>query len=198
MGDKELCGLKEKLRQQEETIKGLKEESIGLKKAIWDMLNYANMYVLLLNSKMIITLINWSLATELGFKDEREPIGKCWLDFIPEEITDMIEIAHNHLAFKSDKKKYREVTNEVKCLDGKKITIKWFNIPINSEYHMTFSMGIKLSTPVPSSDITIVTEDSIRSYYKDIIEKDRTMIQSLRDVVVNGISGDSCKLTGEE
>lgn len=187
MSDKELCGLKEKVKQQEEIIKKLKDESIGLKKAIWDMLNYANMYVLMLNSDMIITLINWSLATQLGFKDEKEPIGLCWLEFIPEDTRDMIKMAHQHLAFHPEEKKYREVTNEIECLDESRITVKWFNIPINNNSHMTFSMGIKLPS-LFASDMTIVSEESIRSYYKDIINKDRTMIQSLRDVVMGGIS----------
>jgi hypothetical protein len=56
---------------------------------------------------------------------------------------------------------------------------------------MTFSMGLKLIQETEA----IVTEESIRSYYKDIIEKDRTMIQSLRDVVMNGIKfDDTCNI----
>ena len=94
MDKKELTDLQEELEKSKEVIKKLKRESSVLKKAIWDMLNYANMYVVLLDSNMIIRLINWSLATDLGYKDEREVIGKCWMEFIPKKLSKMVQSAH--------------------------------------------------------------------------------------------------------
>jgi len=170
------------LKKQNEAIAKLKQESSTLKKAIWDMLNYANMYVLLLDDRMIIRLINWSLATALGFENEKQVVGKCWIDYIPDEAKYLIKAAHHSLAFEPKKGKYREFVNDIMLANDQIVTVKWFNVPINSQYHMTFSMGLKVA-PI---EATVVSEDSIRTYYRDIIEKDRTMIQSLRDVVIKG------------
>jgi PAS domain S-box-containing protein len=174
--------LQQELKKSRETIKKLKEESRVLRKAIWDMLNYSNMYVLLLDSYMTIRLINWSLAKELGFSNEQEVIGKSWLDFIPDHNKELVKIVHDCLSHSMEQEKYRELVNEVKRLDNSILVVKWFNIPINSNYNMTFSMGLKSNV----SECEVVSEDSIRSYYRDIIAKDRTMIKSLKDVVVKG------------
>ncbi len=179
--DDDIDTLQKKLDDSLEEVKNLKLEASGLKKAIWDMLNYTSMFILLLDSKLIIKLMNWSFATELGFSNEREVIGKSWLDFVPEENECMIKAVHNCLVSEKSEKtrEYREIVNEVKRLDGSTLIIKWFNLPIHDKYDMTFSMGLKAST----RDSHVISEDSIRSYYRDIVEKDRTMIKSLKEVL---------------
>ena len=57
--------------------------------------------------------------------------------------------------------------------------VHWFNSHINTEYNWSFSFGIT-KTPNP----TMVTMDSIREYYKDIIEYDRTMIESMKETII--------------
>jgi hypothetical protein len=47
-------------------------------------------------------------------------------------------------------------------------------------------MGLKID-PGKKAAVVKISEDSVRTYYRDIIEKDRTMIQSLRDVVIKGL-----------
>lgn len=167
--------LEKELNEVRKELKILKDNENLLRKAIWDMLNYANMFVVILDSRMIIKLINYSLSISLGFKDEIEPIGRCWLDFIPDDSKNLIKIAHNKLVFNRDVKNYREVINEIIGIDNKINLVKWFNIPINSIYNLTLSFGLSLDNKPE------VTEESIRSYYTNIIEKDKTMIQSLRD-----------------
>lgn len=186
----EIATLKHELESSKKIIQELQQNSSELKKAIWDMLNYANMYVLILDKDMTVELINWSLATELGFKEEKEVIGKCWVDFIPEEYRDLIKVAHFCLVHKEGCHQYKEMANEVQRLDGTIFLVKWFNIPINHNYNMTLSMGLKTDI----NESTIVSEDSIRSYYRDIIAKDRTMIQSLKDIAIKGLIKDpTCK-----
>jgi hypothetical protein len=92
-----------------------------------------------------------------------------------------IQSVHHSLAYggKRYEHKYREVVNDIECLNGELITVKWFNIPINSAYNMTFSAGVV----VDKVDKTVASEESIRSYYRDVIQKDRTMIESLKDVL---------------
>jgi len=179
---KNIKGLKTKLKETKEALCKMSKEKDALTKAIWDMLNYAKIFVLLLDSKMNIVLINYHFATKLGFKDEKEAIGKCWLDFIKPEDREQISTIHYVLAYESDEEseKYREVVSDIVKLNNKVCTIKWFNFKVNHQYHLTFSFGIPKEIPIN------LTEESLRSYYKDILEKDRTMITSLRDIVVKG------------
>lgn len=191
--------LQEQLEKSKSIIRKLKEESSVLKKAIWDMLNYAQMYVLLLDSKMIIRLINWSLATDLGFEDEKEAVGKCWTDFLPEKTSDAIINVHSKLTRQQDtNREYREIITDIKTIKNDIVPVKWFNIPINSHYNMVFSVGLRLSE-IGIEVASTVSEDSIRTYYRDIIQKDRTMIQSLKDVVLEELDPhDMCNLEDAE
>ena len=169
-------------------LEEIKDELLKTKAAIWDMLNYANMYVLLLDDKMNIRFANYSLSITLGFKDEFEPLGRCWLDFIKESERPIIGNVHRSLVTKAECEKYREFTNDIVTLDDKIITVKWFNAPVNHEYNWTFSFGLASQPPVE------VTEESVRAYYRDILAKDRTMISSIRDVIIRGsMEVDSCE-----
>lgn len=167
--------LENELDKAKRELEELKEKSRSLQKAIWDMLNYANMYVVILDPSMNIKLINYSLAKELGFESENDPLGRCWLDFIREEDREQIKITHAKVAFEQDIENFGEVTNYVLSGDGSTFLVKWFNVPINSQYNVTMSFGL------PRDKRAEITEESIRSYYRDILEKDKTMIKSLKE-----------------
>jgi len=157
-------------------------ETESLKKAIWDILNYTNMFVLLLDREMNIKLINWNLATTLGFENEKEPLGRCWLDFInPDDHTEAKIIHSGLVRLLSDRRKnLRETIMDIVTNNQTIISVKWYNTVINSGFNMVFSFGVKRSS------LNEETEESIRSYYRDIIEKDRTMITSMKDIVLKG------------
>jgi len=185
--DVKLSSLEKELTKSKEVIQLLKKEATTLKKAIWDIINYAQMYVVILDKHMIIRLINHSLAKELGFENERDVIGKCWKEFVPDNQQMQVMSVHYTLANEPENyKKYSEFVNDIKTPSGEVITIKWFNVPINGGYNMTYSMGLKID-PGKKAAVVKISEDSVRTYYRDIIEKDRTMIQSLRDVVIKGL-----------
>jgi len=167
--------MKSDILSLEKELDKTKKDLEASRKAIWDMLNYANMYVVILDRNMVIKLINYSLATELGFKSEDEPIGLCWLDFIPPKDHDRVSTIHKKLSIDQDMEHYGEVSNKVKRKDGSTMLVKWFNVPINSEYNVTLSFGLS------QDKVVEITEDSVRSYYADILQKDKTMIQSLKD-----------------
>lgn len=190
MGEnKSVESLKSELKETKQELCKTFKEKEALKKAIWDMLNYAEIFALLLDPKMNILLINYSLATKLGFEDEKEAVGKSWLNFIKPEEHDQISTIHHTLAYEEDSERYREVVSDIVKLNGKVCTIKWFNFRVNSEYHLTFSFGMPKEIP------TKITEESIRSYYQDVLEKDKTMIMSLRDTVVKGFkTPDFCEI----
>lgn len=190
MNDITTTDLQKRLDESELIIKKLKKEAGSLKKAIWDMLNYSSLYLVLLDQKMIIKLCNWSLAKSLGYETEKDIVGQCWLNFIPEKDIDRIKMIHNSVANKNDST-YEEVINDIKTKDGKIISVKWFNLQINNNYHMTMSLGLHLTKTIEA----IQPEDSIRSFYRDVIDKDRTMIKSLRDVVFKGVDNiDACEI----
>ena len=153
-----------------------KELIAKLQQTVFNMLNYANMYVLVLDEKMTIKFANDCLEKDLGFKEQGESIGRCWLDFIVEEERKTITIVHGVLS-KGESKKYSEFQNDIKSIDGEIHHVHWFNCHINSDYNWTFSFGIR-KEPVPE-----ITAESIRGYFRDIIQKDRTMIESIKDTI---------------
>jgi len=175
--------LRSVLEQTKKELQKTSTEKEALQKAIWDMLNYANMFILLLDSNMDILLINHSFAKKLGFDNSQEVIGKCWLDFIKPENHDNIYVVHHSLINDSEEEseKYREVVGDIIKPNGQVCTIKWFNFPINHQYNLIFSIGIPKEMP------SEITEESVRSYYNDILQKDKTMILSLKDRVVKDI-----------
>lgn len=166
----------------------LKEQVNQLRKTIFDMLNYANMYVLVLDEKMEIGYANNSLAIDLGLDKYSDLVGKCWLDFISDNDKKSVTTIHSVISRGIDNwEKYREFQNNIKGKEGD-IAVHWFNSHINSNYNWTFSFGIR------RQPVTEITMKSIRTYYRDIIDHDRTMINSMRDMIVfrNKIT-DSCE-----
>jgi len=172
--------LEKKVNTLERDLAFHKDETVKVKRAIWNMMNYANMFVLVLNKDMKIKFMNWSLAKALGYENEEEPIGKCWLTFIKEKDKTKITNVHSLLTTEKDER-VKEFTNDIVKLDGSLLNVKWFNIHINNDYNWTFSIGL-LTKITPE-----ITEESVRSYYKNIIEQDRTMIRSMRDTILNSL-----------
>lgn len=177
--------LHRELKKTKEKLDNAMSQKDALHKAIWDMLNYANMFVLILDRNMIVRLANWSLATTLGFEDESEILGRCWLDFIKPEEQDLLRDIHCIASTQpyEKAKEYREIITNLVINDGV-IAVKWFNTRINSNYNMTLSFGLKKDNRPSDAEIT---EDSIRSYYRDVVDKDRTMIKALRDSIIEGL-----------
>lgn len=163
-------------------------EADRLRKAIWDMMNFANMYVLVLDEDMNIKFANYSLYRDLGFTKHNNIIGKCWLDFIRKEDSNTISSIHNAISKDSDiSKRFNEYTNDVITSTNGVISVKWFNAHINHTYNWSFSIGIQTEKPV------MVTAESVRTYYKQILENDRTMILSLRNSILEDNKENSCK-----
>jgi PAS domain S-box-containing protein len=155
----------------------LQDQVKELRSIIFNMLNYTNMYILVLDQQMLIKFINNSLANDLGYDKFDDLLGKCWLDFIDENDKETIKIMHTSIANGYENwETYKEFQNEINGKDGEKINVCWFNSHINTDYNWTFSFGIK-------KEIETHSMDSIRDYYQDIISKDRVMISAMRDVI---------------
>lgn len=161
-----------------------------LRTVIFNMLNFTNMYCLVLDQEMVIKFVNLSLALDLGYKSYEELIGQCWLDFITPEEKRMIQIIHRSVSNGSNdwEAKYREVQNNIITKDGKQYPVYWFNSHINTDINWTFSFGIKkLASDQP---------DDVRDFYYDIIQRDRVIINSMRDSLgLRDQIVDTCKPT---
>jgi len=168
--EKELC----KTKQELQCSVG---ESSLLKKAIWDMLNYSNMYFLILDKKMNIKLINYRLSKTLGFDSEKEVVGKHWLQFIQDKDKKYIENCHLKITNENDTDHFNEIVNEIISKNNNVVLVRWFNIAINSKYNVVMSFGL------PRTINEELTDESIRSYYTDVLEKDKTMIKFLKETL---------------
>ena len=174
----DISTVEKELYKTKQDLKNIKDESILLKKAIWDMLNYSNMYFLILDKKMIIKLINNRLAKILGFASEKEAIGEHWLQFIQKKDKKQIESFHTEITDANDTDHFNEIVNEIICKNNNVVLVKWFNIAINSKYNVVMSFGL------PRTINEELTDESVRNYYAGILEKDKTMIKFLQETLV--------------
>lgn len=165
------------------------EEVKKLRKTIFNMLNYANMFVLVLDEIMTIRYSNNSLAKTLGFETYKDILGKCWIDFLTKDEVKAVKAIHRVIADGENWEKYREFRNYIQPLRGEPIMVHWFNSHINTEYNWSFSFGLR-----KDQKPTMVTMDSIRDYYRDIVEYDRTMIEAMRNEIVEKET-DTCEPT---
>jgi len=157
-----------------EKMSKLEDQVKELRKVIFDILNFTNMYVLVLNEKMIIKFANNSLATDLGFKKYNDILGRNWLDFIEDK--DIIYKVHESIPFGHNK----EFQNKIYGLNGEELSVHWFNSYINTDYNWIFSFGVKKDPPIEMTD----SIESIRTHFLNMINEDRIMINSMREVMI--------------
>jgi len=170
------------LLQVSEKYKLLEHDKSLVEGSLLDLINYSNLYVLILDSKMKIKLCSSLLAKDLGYDDSSDLRDKCWMDFIPYELKENIyNVFDNIMGRVEVVDDFREVTNPVIPKTGEKIIVKWFNTKITNGDNYAFSIGIPISKPITKED----SITSIRSYWSDIIESDRTTIDSLKNIVKN-------------
>ena len=164
-----------------------KKESEKLTKSLWDIFNYSNFAVVLLDPNMNILLGNFYLAQLVGLDSEDLLTGRNWLEFIDESEEKIIKFVHANVIC-------NEHINDIKTLTGKKIPIRWFNSKINQGFEGTFSIGIPITQTITQED----TIDSMRAYWSDIIKQDKTTIQAMKKIfdeqMKSGLQDDSCNL----
>jgi len=171
----------EKTQQLNKQLSLRKESDNLLKKvesAIWETFNYSNLYTIILNGDMKIKLANWSMAKMLGFDSEDNLIGLDWMQFVSKHEKKVVRYALEKM-YNRDLD-YREISFDVVSKTGEIISVKWFNSYINDKFHGVFSIGIPLTKKITADDHI----DSVRAYYQDIVEKDRTTIQSIKQMAL--------------
>ena len=145
---------------------------------IWKFLDYSNLFIVMLDKELNIKIANYHLSKILGFEDEDKICNLNWSKFLKPNDIDLIKHIHSEILLGS--KLYNEFTNDIIDKDNKLITVKWFNVLINHGFNCTFSIGIPL-TKKPTIDEDI---DSIRAYFKDILEQDKTTINAMKEMTL--------------
>lgn len=173
-------------------IKSSNIQSEKMQINIWSLLDYSNFFIVMLDRDLRIKTINYHLAKTLGYDNEVELIGDNWAKFLKTSDKDIISHVHDQVLKKN--KNYTEFTSDILDVNKNSITVKWFNVLINSSYNWIFSIGIPLTKePTLEEDI-----DSIRSYFKNILEKDQTTINVMREVAKKNIEKTFTKIHCKE
>lgn len=156
----------------------LREEKQKIQINIWNLLNYSSAYTVVLDKDLKIVISSYSLAKFLGFNSEDELVGLDWLQFIPSKNREIVTFMLEKV--REGEIKYIEATSEILDKEGKIHLVKWFRSAINGNKQGTFSIGI----PVGVDDVEALLEDeeSVRSYWRDVIQKDKTTITAIRDM----------------
>lgn len=157
------------------------EKLVKTKKDLWSLFNYATFYVVVLDSEFKIKLCNYALAIALGFTNEDEPVGMKWDNFIPENYRTVMDRVHEAVCGGTGE--YLEFTNDIVSKTGDVITVKWFNSTINNSEIGTFSVGVPLTRNISKEE----SIDSVRAYWRDVLNKDQSAIQVLKNMVFNGV-----------
>lgn len=157
----------------------IKEEIKQLRSIIFDILNFTNTYILVLDKDMTIKFVNDSLANDLGFEQYNDIIGHSWLDFLEEKEKKIIKLIHCSVALGVNnwEEKYKEVQNTIVGKNGERHCVQWINSHINTNYNWSFSFGMK------KKNESKISMNDIREHYKKMINNDRIMINSIKDVM---------------
>lgn len=145
---------------------------------IWKLLDYSNMFVVMLDKDLKIKIINYHLSKALGYEYPSELIKQDWKNFLRSPDHDLIQHVNDEII--KGNQNYKEFTNEIITSDKKTLTVKWFNTLINHDFNCVFSIGLPL-TKEPTLDEDI---DSLRAYFRDILEQDRTVINAMKEVTM--------------
>jgi PAS domain S-box-containing protein len=157
------------------TKKTLEDAKRKVEINLWNLLNYSNLLILVLTKDNEIKLCNYRLCKFLGFDNEEEVVGKQWPDFLNE--SDRSVLAYIQDKMKEKIEDFEEVAYDIITPDGG-ISVKWFISMINSDLNWTFCIGMPIYSGITIED----NLDTLRSYFRDIIVKDRTTINAMREV----------------
>lgn len=146
----------------------------NLRNSIWNIFNYLNFIVVILDTNMKIVLANHFLAQFLGYESEFDLIGKDWKPFLHTDECKLISHMHSKLLTESNYEEYNEFINHLKNKDGEYIEIRWFNYPVINGITGTFSIGIVGNQ--------LESVESMRAYWRDVIKNDKVTIKAMKSM----------------
>jgi len=156
-------------------------EKMKLQVSLKELFDYSNIYMVILDVNMNIKLCSYLLAKDLGYETENEMIGLSWKQFLIESDRRYIDNFHKEILKNSQtfKKSLREVVTTLLTKSKHKISVKWFNSRIDNSHTYTFSIGIPIDKKITPQDGI----DSIRAYWRDVLEKDATTLTALKSTL---------------
>lgn len=141
---------------------------------MWNVLEYANYYVMILDKNLRIILCNQILSKVLGHNSSLEPVGEEFTKYISKDDEYIFKSMQVHI---SQNDEMSEFLSEIVDLKGKKHVVKWFNSWINSDTHWTFCFGV----PIKDDVFQMESISAMREKYKDIISIHRNLIHELKE-----------------
>ncbi len=155
-------------------IRKINDEKKQIEISIVDIFDYSDIYLVILDENFKIKLCSYRLTVDLGYERSNELVGKDWKEFLPVEMATLAGL------FGPDNKKiHQEFTNDIISKNEQRIPTKWFNTRIENGVTWTFSIGIPLTKEITKAD----SIETMRSYWEDIIKKDRTTINVFKDLM---------------
>jgi len=161
----------EELEKAKNLLYQTQYEVTKLKQSIWELLNYTPIFITVLDENFKIQLSNYHLAKSLGFNNEQEIIGSNFIDFI----SDIYKEKTQQLLKKilSSSSSLGETIIEIVSKNRNKILVRWFNLRVENDKTHIIAVGV----PTNSNKMT---EDSLRAYYRDVVEHDKTVVESIK------------------
>jgi PAS domain-containing protein len=141
----------------------------------WKMIYHAPFLAIVLRDDLRIRACNLKMAQTLGYENPEELVGRSWYDFLSVQTREVVAAAH-HSVMCGDLSEYGEFENEIVTRQGDAILIKWFNSYLEEE-------GITLSIGIPPRKLLIMREDDIRTYWYDVILRDRKAILAMQSAL---------------
>lgn len=157
------------------TKKSLEDAKRKIELNLWNALNYSNLLILVLDKSGNIKLCNYRLAKFLGHDKEDELVGRSWYEFLSESDQSIFIYIQEKMSSKQEG--FEEVAYDIKTPDGS-VAVKWFISVINGELNWTFCVGMPIYSGITVED----NLDALRLYFRDIIVKDRTTINAMKEV----------------
>ena len=107
-------------------------------------------------------------------------VGQNWLNFVDEKDKQIFKHIQGKV-FKNGHINTREYVNDIITLENKLLPVRWFNAIIDTDQTPVglFSIGVPITRTITHTD----NVDSIRAYWKDIIERDKTVISAMREIL---------------
>lgn len=162
------------------TYKHHENEEEKLRNSIKELFDYTNMYMIILDDNMKINSCSYALAKSLEYNNPDELLGLSWNNFLTKEESERIILIHQNIIDNTEiyKNSMREVSYNLITKSGTPISVRWFNSRIKNGHTHSFSIGIPLNEKITSDDEI----DSIRTYWKRVIDKDEATLKSFKSL----------------
>jgi len=141
----------------------------------WKMIYHAPFLAVVLKDDLTIQACNLKMALTLGFDDPNELTGRSWLEFLSAQTREVVAEVHKSVKC-GELEKFGEFENEILDRNGDSVLIKWFNSYLGEE-KITLSIGI------PPRKLLIMREDDIRTYWYNVILRDRKAILAMQSTL---------------